>query len=140
MVENAVNLAEDTVDLLVAAQSGSVSAVQYVIDNTPEQTLVATNLAFTSTVEAIFRGSQGLLEVLTSKIPSFDVNKQSYDGMTPLMFASLFNQYKAVQYLLKSKSADYTLQNKDGDTALSLAKKKGFKNIVLLLQENGATF
>jgi ankyrin repeat protein len=50
-----------------------------------------------------------------------------------LPYSSLFHSF-----LLQQK-ADYTLTNVDGDSALSLAKKGGYRNIADLLRSYGAT-
>lgn len=61
------------------------------------------------------------------------------DGNTPLMFASIFGQLEATRMLLL-QDADVTLTNKDGETAMSLAKKGGYRDIVALLRNNGALY
>jgi len=72
-----------------------------------------------------------------------DVNYQyplarSYaDGMTPLLYASKWNDTELVKLLVK-KGAKINTAAKDGNTALSLARKNENNDIVNFLLENGA--
>ena len=53
------------------------------------------------------------------------------------MFASQNGHTKTVKMLLEAK-ADVNVANKDGDTALSIARQQGNKEIVQLLKSAGA--
>jgi ankyrin repeat protein len=66
-----------------------------------------------------------------------NINQQSADGYTLLMFAGLWDKVDMATFLL-NKGADVTLRNKAGDTVLSLARKAGHRDMVLLLRNNGA--
>jgi ankyrin repeat protein len=54
------------------------------------------------------------------------------------MWAAFFGQYSIAETLLQL-GADFKVTNKDGDTALSLAGKQGYRTIVNLLRQYGAT-
>jgi ankyrin repeat protein len=75
-------------------------------------------------------------EVLLTKT-SLPIDHQGRTGNTALMFAAQWGQTASVEYLLKA-SADVTLTNANGDTALSLAMKNGHRDIAVLLRAYGA--
>jgi len=52
-----------TVDLLTAVQTGSVSAVEFVINNTPQEELIASNFTFMSAVSSIYGSNTNVLQV-----------------------------------------------------------------------------
>lgn len=70
-----------------------------------------------------------------------DVNVQDESwwktGRTPLMYAVMQGNAALVQAFL-AKGASLDLKNKDGDTALSLAKKDGLEYISQLLEKSGS--
>lgn len=78
-----------------------------------------------------------MTEVLLRK-GEINLNGQGITGNTLLMFASIFGKYDHSDLLVKA-GADYTLRNNQGDSALSLAKKGGYREIVKLLRSFGAT-
>jgi uncharacterized protein len=63
-----------------------------------------------------------------------DINAQEKRGNTALIFASLFNNKKLVEFFLQ-KGADTKLQSARGETALSYAEKKGYTDIADLLRK-----
>ncbi len=71
-----------------------------------------------------------------------DVNAQDESwlktGRTPLMYAVMQGNAALVQTLL-GKGARLDLKNKDGDTALSLAKKDGLEYIAQLLEKHAGS-
>jgi len=56
------------------------------------------------------------------------------EGATPLMFAVMVNNIEMVKYLLKH-GANPNIKTKKGETALSLAKREGFTEIIKLLKQ-----
>jgi ankyrin repeat protein len=72
-----------------------------------------------------------------------DINYQypsssSYaDGMTPLLYASRWNDFELVNLLI-NKGANINTVAKDGSTALSIAKRNENSQIYNFLQERGA--
>ena len=64
-----------------------------------------------------------------------DVNAQSETGLTPLMFAGMYNAIDIARYLLE-RGADPNVQNNDGGTALILAV--GNIEVLDILLEAGA--
>lgn len=68
---------------------------------------------------------------------NFNINEQTSNGWTPLMFASKLNSVEIAKNLIK-KNANLNLQNQDGLTALMIAAKLNNIEIVQLLIDNGA--
>ncbi|MFH1116297.1 MAG: ankyrin repeat domain-containing protein, partial [Pseudomonadota bacterium] len=63
-----------------------------------------------------------------------NVNARNETGKTAVMFAASEGQPEVVETLLKA-GADPDLKDKDGDTAASLAKKKGHYDVVSILEQ-----
>lgn len=59
------------------------------------------------------------------------------EGYTPLMIAARNNKLELVNFLIKN-GANVNAKSKDGNTALSLAVKKGHQRIIDVLKSNGA--
>ena len=62
-----------------------------------------------------------------------DINRQSENNLTSLMWAAGYGKTEAVEILLKL-GADTTLKDNRGMTALMIAKENFFYGIVKLLQ------
>lgn len=62
---------------------------------------------------------------------------------TLLMWACIWGNYEAAEYLVQKAAAAnanlLSVTNKNGDTALSLARQNGHRDIVNLLRSYGAT-
>lgn len=123
-----------TTDLITAVQSGSVTAVQAVIDSMGAEELKATNFAYTAVTAAIFSDHQAAVSVIVAKT-GLDLSQQGVTGNTPLMWASLFGRESIVQALVL-QGADCTLRNKDGLTALDLSNLNGYRSISVFLRAN----
>ena len=80
-----------------------------------------------------------LAEILLSKGVDIDETRTSggSQGFTNLMMAVDSNNEEVVRFLIKN-GANVNAKTKDGDTALSLAVKKGYTNIIEILKANGA--
>jgi hypothetical protein len=77
----------------------------------------------TALMAASIKGNEDIVEFLCNNEHNPDVNAATIDGYTALMFAcELTNKAEIVDELLKA-GADTELENKDGNTAYSLAKK-----------------
>jgi len=76
----------------------------------------------TALIVASAKGNEDIVEFLCNNEHDPDVNAATIDGYTALMIASQFGHEKIVIELLKA-GADPELENKDGNTAYSLAKK-----------------
>jgi len=125
-----------TTDLVAAAHSGSVAAVEAVLTAMGIGSATENNLGYTATVTAIFKGSAVVTDVILSRT-NLDINLQGVTGNTPLMWAALWGQYAVASSLLK-QGADTSLTNNDGLDALQLAAKNGKRDVVKLLRSYGA--
>ena len=63
-----------------------------------------------------------------------DINDKDRHGTTALMNATSKNDLEVVKYLL-NHGADINIKNKNGWSALSIAKGRGFLNIEILLED-----
>lgn len=64
-----------------------------------------------------------------------DVNDSTNRGMTPLMYAAIYNQTEIAKLLLE-KGADLSKKDKSGSTALDHAKTSGSTAVLELLQQS----
>jgi ankyrin repeat protein len=126
-----------TSSLPSAVRSGSLTAIEAVINSQGAAQLVADNSSYVATVIAIRQGQLPAVQSLITKT-NLPINVQGSTGNTVLIFACEFNQYAIAEYLLQI-GADVTLKNKRGDTALAVARKKGYTNLANLLLNYGAT-
>lgn len=121
---------------MTAARSGSVAAIEAVLNNMGTEAATANNFAYTATVSSIFDGHSPVTNVLISRT-GLDIDQKGVTGNTLLMWASLWGRYDIAETLLAA-GADFMVTNKDGDTALSIAAKAGNRDIVVLLRSYGA--
>lgn len=63
-----------------------------------------------------------------------NVNSQDKENLTPLHLATLYNREKIVIILLKN-GADKNLPNSRGHLPIDIARKKGFANLINILQD-----
>ena len=68
-----------------------------------------------------------------------DVNARAKDGGTALMLAATSGDIETVRGLLRRGADVSTKFHKTGQTALAIAKQKGYEEIVQLLQAAGAS-
>ena len=80
-----------------------------------------------------------LAEILLSKGVDIDeaCTSGGSQGFTNLIMAVDSNNEEVVRFLIKN-GANVNAKTRDGDTALSLAVKKGYTNIIEILKANGA--
>lgn len=97
----------------------------------------ANNFAYTALVTAVFGGYSNVANVLIART-GLSMDSTGVVGNTALMWACYWGQYNVALSLLQ-QGADYTIVNNDGETALSLAVKQGFRNIATLLLSYGAS-
>ena len=62
-----------------------------------------------------------------------DVNGQNNDGLTGLMWACESGRVSTVRLLLKNPAIDRSLKTKEGESALSIARRLEQEEIVSLL-------
>ena len=81
-------------------------------------------------------GYTSIMDILLHCL-KYDVNKQSHDGSTALMYASMFGRLETVRYLI-DQGANINVQDSDGNNALMHASINGEFDVVELLQQEGA--
>ena len=95
--------------------------------------LSGTNMLYTAAVSSVFDGFTKLTDVILDKT-ALELNAQGTTGNTLLMWAAYFGKIDTVNGLIQ-RGADVNLVNNDGDTAISLAAKKGHRDVVALLRK-----
>jgi hypothetical protein len=91
----------------------------------------------TPLIEAIKRDRLELVKALLAA--GADTDMQDKDGYTPLMHAAALGRLDAARLLVERGEKSIAVKNKNGKTALDIAKKKGQQEIVQILLEHGAT-
>ncbi len=118
--------------LIDAVKTGSIGVVEKFIREMGVEGDAGSNVFYTATVSSIFDGMGPVVRTILDRT-ALQLDKQGVTGNTLLMWASLFGQTEIVSELL-TRGADVTVVNNDGDTAITLARKQGFSNIVTLLR------
>jgi ankyrin repeat protein len=133
--------ANATVDLFSAARSGSIEAIETVIQaaaaaETDVRGSTGNKVAYSALVTAIFDDSTAVADVLVEKA-AIPIDDAGVTGNTPLMWSAIFCKTNVMSSLLV-KGASVTLTNKDGKTPLALAKNAGCASGAALLRKAGA--
>mmetsp|Transcript_12480 Transcript_12480/g.23685 ORF Transcript_12480/g.23685 Transcript_12480/m.23685 type:complete len:227 (+) Transcript_12480:324-1004(+) len=87
----------------------------------------------TALSEAAHRGLDGVVRLLLQS-PRVDVNQPTKDGRTPLWRATNAKRIESVKILLTHPGVDVMKANQDGHSPLDVAKARGAKEIVALLE------
>ena len=131
-----------TVNLMAAARSGSIAAIESVIlaaaaeEDGEVQGSGGNKVALSALVTAIFDGQANVADVLVEKA-AIPIDDAGVTGNTPLMWSAIFCKTEVMSSLL-TKGASVTLKNKDGETPLVLAKKAGCASGASILRKAGA--
>ena len=131
IIETVTNLGKNV--LHMAAEGNQPSMIIYLITNFFQDILSMDENGSTPLHWACYSGSEqavNFLIYLNAKIDAQDKEK-----LTPLHLAALSGNDKIVLKLLQ-KNANKNLSNAKGELALDLAKKKNFRRIVKLLEDN----
>jgi ankyrin repeat protein len=91
-----------------------------------------TNILYTTAVSSIFDGYQKIADVILDKT-SLELDAQGSTGNTLLMWSAYFGKIDSVKALI-ARGANVNLVNNEGDTAITLAAKRGFREIVSILK------
>ena len=116
-----------TILLQSYAKKGDLEAVRFMLDN-------GTWGAHVALAPAATGNQREVMAFLLSR--GVSVNEVGL-GMTALMMAAHCGHVESVSYLL-DRGADPNIQTRNGDTAVTLAKKHGYQNIVEFLEERAA--
>jgi ankyrin repeat protein len=87
--------------------------------------------------EASYKGQIDIVKLLIET--GADINAKNYNGYesTPLMYALVAEHLEVVKLLIKA-GANVNAKNIWGETALFLASRKGYEDIIKILIEVGA--
>jgi hypothetical protein len=118
--------------LIDAVKSGSVGLVEKFIREMGVAGDAGTNVFYTAAVSSIFDGMGTVAKTILDRT-TLQLDKQGVTGNTLLIWASLFGQTGIVSELLR-RGANVNVVNNDGDTAITLARKQGYSDIVTLLR------
>lgn len=123
--------------LLVSGETGSVAMLKEVLRAKPDFTLT-NRFGGTALIPACDRGHlEYVREILKTKI---NINHVNNLGWTALLEAVILGdggaRHTEIVRLLLAAHADRSIADRDGITALEHAKRRGFKEMVKLLQAN----
>lgn len=116
--------------LILAAYNHQTEALQVLLDRGANPCLVDFK-GQTALMSAAYKGFADEAQTLASRC---DVNMTNQSGKTALMLAALFG-HQEVAKLLLSRGANPEIADKQGNTAISLAKEQGNKAMVQLLKQ-----
>jgi ankyrin repeat protein len=121
--------------LIIATHAGRVDAVELLLFKKADVNKMSSN-GVTALLAAAYMKQHGMVDMLLAK--GANVNAQTSDtGMTPLMYAAQAGNASRVKSLL-AYHADTMPKNKEGKTALSLAKSANASEVVKLLESANA--
>ena len=127
--------------LMEAAYRGQTNSVKKLlqIDSVKKNINAQDIKGDTTFIFAAKRGYEDILDLLQEA--GADPDLRNFKERTPLMEAVVRGKANSVAKLLKIKTVrdNIDAEDKDGNTALSLANQEGYKQIASLLQEAGAT-
>ena len=126
---------EDRSMLHIAADAGNLDVVTFFIDSGASLDRQSTN-GITPLISAAAHGNVDIINLLLDwgANPNIEADKKTNRLLTPLIAAAAVNSRACVELLLKA-GADATVQNKNGETALDLAKSD---EVRALLETAGA--
>ncbi|GKZ35819.1 hypothetical protein AbraIFM66950_006617 [Aspergillus brasiliensis] len=114
-----------------AAEKGHTSVVRALLRRQADPRLVD-HRQLTAFHHAAATGNVDTITALWEATPALDINARGLDGMTPLMMAACQGRVNAVRKII-GLSADVTLKNDKGWTALDLAQDRGHVEIERIL-------
>ena len=119
--------------LIISSANGNVEIVQLLLSSGASLDAVDANMKATALHAAAYLGHPEVMKLLVKH--GIDLNiKGPYNGYTALHDAVLQNNIEGVKILVDSK-ANLNLKGKDGNTPLMLAKRKGNREIIKILQQ-----
>jgi len=129
------NIRPDSFDLYTAInRNHNDSVVRMILNNGVK---VNGEILLLAMEKKNFTAAKQFIETGADVNYQYPLNKSYADGMTPLLYASKWNNFDLVK-LLVEKGAKLNTKNKDGSTALSLARANENTQIYNYLLEKGA--
>ena len=127
------NYADGYTGLHMAARSGSLESIRYLIDKCSADINAKNGNGWTALMLAAHHGHTAIVIELLKK-GDVALNAKDEDGWTALMLAVNGGHIETVKELLKlGEKIDINAKNHDGDTALIIAAKEGKPEVVLAL-------
>ncbi len=114
--------------LIRAASYGHTEIVQVLLAVPGIEVNIQDNSGDTALMGAAFGGHTEIVRVLL-KAPDIDVNKQNSQGDTALIIAAIWGRTDVVQLLLEA-GADWTIKNKQGQTAFDSTANQEIKDMI----------
>jgi len=135
-----VNLASDKIDntpIMIASVEGYTDIVQLLIEKSSPDMTILNGYGGTALIPACERGHVDVVKLLLEKT-NVKVNHINKPGWTAMLEAIVFSDggksQQEIVRLLLAHGADKNIADKNGITPLEHAKKKGFKELINILQ------
>jgi uncharacterized protein len=120
--------------LVIAAYKGYTEIVEKLLEAGADITAVDPGMKATALHAAAYAGRTDAARVLIAY--KIDINKQGpYNGYTALHDAIWQNNIETAKVIIEA-GASMEIKSKDGQTALVMAKARGRREIVALLEQN----
>ncbi|MFC4740029.1 ankyrin repeat domain-containing protein [Flavobacterium ponti] len=116
---------------LALVMLGNVALASNVVNNTTKNAVSYEKSDVNPLCLAISKGDIATVKQIISY--GIDVNDTTNRGMTPLMYAAIYNQSEIAALLLE-KGADVNMKDKSGSTALDHAKTSGSNEVIEILK------
>ena len=116
----------------LAIKFNDVNEVEKTLEQIADPNIVVNSLGQTPLMLAVMKGSLSIVELLLAA--GSNPNAQDYTGTTALML--IWDCDLEITKALIEAGADQRLRNKEGETALDIAKRKKQRKIMALLGFN----
>jgi ankyrin repeat protein len=116
---------------LALVMLGNVALASNVVNNTTKNVVSYETSDVNPLCLAISKGDIATVKQIIAY--GIDVNDTTNRGMTPLMYAAIYNQSEIAKLLLEN-GANLDLKDKSGTTAIEYAKTSGSKEVMEILK------
>jgi uncharacterized protein len=118
---------------LALVMLGNVALASNVVNNTTKNVVSYETSDVNPLCLAISKGDIATVKQIIAY--GIDVNDTTNRGMTPLMYAAVYNQSEIARLLIE-KGADLYKKDNGGNTALDLAKTSGSDAVIAVIKES----